>query len=99
MSKKIVFVESSRQPAVRVYANHILSAKTTYDLRLIFGEVIEADDATITVENRAVVTMAWPEVKALHEIIGQTLAEMESINGEIKTMVLSKPVTPREAIN
>ena len=54
-TRKIEFKTPEGMP--RVYANNVSMASTRFDLRIVFGEVMELSEDKIIVENRAQVTV------------------------------------------
>jgi hypothetical protein len=67
------------------YANHLHLGQTTCDVRLVFGEVTNADDKSIEVTQRVQITMAWLEAKVLAEFLTSHVKLFEERNGPIQT--------------
>jgi hypothetical protein len=63
--------------AQRVYSNYIFGAKTAYDFRITFSEVVEAVGSKCTVEDRAVITISWAMAKDFCTWLGAHVAEIE----------------------
>lgn len=72
-----------------VYANHIILGITGYDVTLWFSKLVRlpqhnpADEPVNQVEQRATVTLAWAEAKALRNMLTDTIEKLEKLNGEI----------------
>jgi len=67
------------------YANHIQMGQTPYDVRIVFGEITNADDKTVEVTQRCQVTMAWLEAKVLADFLSSQVRIFEEGNGPIQT--------------
>ena len=85
-------IHREREGIPRVYANQIQFAKTPFDLRLTFGEIIEVSEDTILIEDRAVITLGWAKVKNLAEFLQKKVEEFESLNGPISEAKLAPDV-------
>lgn len=67
------------------YANHYQLGQTACDVRLVCGEVTNADDKSIEVTQRVQITMAWLEAKVLAEFLTSYVRVFEERNGPIQT--------------
>jgi hypothetical protein len=66
------------------YANNVQLGSTVYDMRMIFGELVEATTDKFVIEQRAHITVSWLQAKILSEMIARLVAVYESQHGEIK---------------
>jgi len=66
------------------YANHLQIGFTHFDVRLVFGEVVDVEQGSVSVEQRAQVTLSWGQAKLLQHILGDVLKNHEAAQGEIK---------------
>ena len=66
------------------YANHHLVGWTGSDLRVTFGELIDAQPEKYVVEQRAQITLAWPQVKSLAQTLKSMVDAYEAENGAVK---------------
>ncbi len=70
------------------YANNVVWGVTSYDVRLVFGELIELQDQKATVEQRVQVTMSWLQAKQLATLLHEKVKAYEEKNGVIDTSML-----------
>jgi Protein of unknown function (DUF3467) len=70
-----------REGTLRVYSNNFAMASTSFDVRLLFGEVAEIQDDKVIVEQNAQVTMTWLEAKILADFLQANVKAHEEING------------------
>ncbi len=82
-TRKIVYVEP-KEGLHRAYANNLQAAQTIFDVRLIFGELINVTEEEIVVEQRVQITMSWPELKIVNDFLAQHIKAFEERNGQIK---------------
>jgi hypothetical protein len=68
----------------RIYSNNVLLAATRFDLRILFGEIVDITEDTAVIENRVQVTMTWLEAKLLADFLTANIKEFEDINGPLK---------------
>lgn len=67
------------------YANLFQLTWTVVDLKIRFAELTKIEMSGLnTVTERAVVTMAWSEAKALSKSLEEAITNYEKVNGEIK---------------
>lgn len=73
----------------QVYANHVVVSYTAHDLLVNFSqlrrmpEITPSAIPTSRIEQRAAVTMAWSEAKALRDVLTSVIKLFEETNGEI----------------
>jgi hypothetical protein len=72
-----------------LYANNVHIETSAWDATLVLGQF----DGKDTVKQRASVTMAWAEAKAVCDILMTNIAFYEAFNGRIK---MPKGLTPRQ---
>jgi hypothetical protein len=90
----------SKQGTPEIYGNYLHVSWTLFDVRLLVGQLIPSGPnltAAFFAEERVAVTLAWPEVKILRDMVADLVAKYEKVNGEIKPLTLP-PNTPTEAI-
>lgn len=68
----------------RAYANNVALQATSFDLKLIFGEVAEISEEKVIVEHRVQITMTWLEAKVLADFLQANLRAFEETNGPLK---------------
>ena len=66
------------------YANDTKLAWTHYDVRMVFGEIVDTLEDKIIVEQRAQVTISYMHAKLLMVMLNQAITQYESIFGELK---------------
>jgi hypothetical protein len=66
---------------LRVYSNNFAMASTSFDVRLLFGEVAEIQDDKVMVDQNVQVTMTWLEAKILADFLQANVKAHEEING------------------
>ena len=81
-------IEYREQPGgmFRTYCNNVMMSSTGFDVRVIFGEVIEVsnDKTKVIVEQRAQVTMTWLEAKLVGDFLQANVKAHEELNGPLK---------------
>lgn len=87
-----------------VYGNLFHATWTLVDVRVRVGELVPdtSGDKSFFVDERAAVTLSWPQAKILANTLTQLVESFESVNGEIKPLNLApdpsspppKPDTP-----
>lgn len=68
----------------RVYANNVQMGTTSFDMKIIFGEVVEVQPDKVIVEQNVQVTMSWPEAKIIADFIQANVKIHEDLNGPLK---------------
>lgn len=81
--RKMVYVEP-KEGLHRAYANNLQAAQTIFDVRLIFGELINVTDDEIVIEQRVQITMSWAELKIVNDFLAQHIKAFEERNGPIE---------------
>jgi hypothetical protein len=66
------------------YANNLQVGFTLFDIRMVFGEVVDAQPDKIVVEQRAQVTISYLQAKMLVMILAKAIAAQEARVGEIR---------------
>lgn len=66
------------------YTNNIRLGWTHSDIRMLFGEIVDATPEKIIVEERAQITISYFQAKLLMLLLAQAIAQHESQFGEIK---------------
>jgi hypothetical protein len=69
---------------VRAYANNVAMASTSFDIRLLFGEVSEIMQDKVIVDQNVQITMTWLEAKVLADFLRVNIDAHENLNGPIK---------------
>jgi hypothetical protein len=87
-NKPQMALEYREQPGgvFRTYCNNVMMASTGFDVRVIFGEVIDVlpDKSKAIVEQRAQVTMTWLEAKLIGDFLQANVKAHEELNGPLK---------------
>jgi len=68
----------------RVYCNNVQMGTTSFDMRLLFGEVAEVLPDKIVVQQHVQVTMSWPEAKIIADFMLANIRAHEELNGAIQ---------------
>jgi|HubBroStandDraft_1064217.scaffolds.fasta_scaffold62398_1 hypothetical protein len=66
------------------YANNTQLAWTHFDVRMVFGEVVDSLADKIVIEQRAQITISYLQAKFLMQALNQAINLHESIFGELK---------------
>ena len=92
--RRMVYVEP-KEGVHRAYANNVQAAQTIFDVRIIFGELINVTDEEIVIEQRVQVTMSWAELKIVNDFLAQHIKAFEDKNGPIKIpTAVANPLQP-----
>lgn len=67
-----------------VYCNNIQMATTSFDVRLMLGEIAEATNEKVIIEHRVQVAMTWIQAKILADFLRANVEAYESLNGPMK---------------
>jgi uncharacterized protein DUF3467 len=72
------------------YSNNVVWGVTSFDVRLVFGEMIELDlkENKAVVEQRVQITMSWLQAKQLSALLHDRVQSYEAKNGVINTNML-----------
>jgi len=68
----------------RTYSNHHLLGWTGYDVRMLFGELVEITDDKYVIEQTAQITLSWQQAKLLLGNLQDVISRYEAINGPIE---------------
>lgn len=83
---KLRFV-TSPDGVAEIYANFIDASWTQYDVRIRLAQVISQSDqpgsTEFVAEERAAITMSWPNLKLVNLILAELVKQFEATNGEI----------------
>lgn len=95
------WIESKEIPP-EIYANYVHVSWTLFDVRFQLGQLIPVGEDLqdgFRVEKRGAVSIAWPEAKALRDMLADVVAKFENVNGEIKPLKLPPggPIEAKEA--
>jgi hypothetical protein len=74
-----------------IYSNYVNASWTLFDVRIVLGQLVPLNSgggAEFVVEERAAITVAWPEAKILRDALTDLVARYEKVNGEIKPLKL-----------
>jgi hypothetical protein len=89
--QKFEWIESKKD-VPEIYGNFLHTSWTLVDVRFHIGQLIPkrvGDPTTgFVVEDRGSVTIAWPQVKVLRDLLASLVASYETVNGEIKNINL-----------
>ena len=75
-----------------VYANFVQARPTSFDIRILFGEVIEFGETTSTVQRRASVTLSWLEAEVLNQILTKQIVAHKEANNQFTEAMIGPPV-------
>jgi hypothetical protein len=67
-----------------VYSNNVQMSSTSFDVRMLFGEVAEVAEDKVVVDHRVQVTMTWLEAKILADFLQANIKAYEDLNGLLK---------------
>lgn len=79
---------------IAAYANNVQIETTAWDVTLVFGQ-FDKHLGENAVRQRASVTMAWPEMKAVCNLVLGNMAFYEAMNGNIKMPPGMTPPPPQ----
>ncbi|HUA18374.1 MAG TPA: DUF3467 domain-containing protein [Bryobacteraceae bacterium] len=66
------------------YTNNIQLGFTHFDLRMLFGELVEATPERVVIEQRVQVTISYLQAKLLMLMLAQAIGQHEKGFGEVK---------------
>jgi hypothetical protein len=75
------------------YSNNVQVGFTSFDVRCVFGEVVDAQPGKIVVEQRAQITLSYLQAKMLVFMLHKAITEHEAVAGEIKIPIGALDVT------
>ena len=84
------------------YTNNVAIGPTNFDIRIVFGELMEPSEEQLIVTQRVSVTMSWLEAKILATFLQDNVDAFEKANGAITFPQLIQPemtnpfTTPKE---
>lgn len=77
----------------QVYSNYIDAAWTLFDVTIRFAQIVplppSGGESKFEAEENARITLAWPEVKILANMMADLVRRFEEANGEIKPLKLA----------
>jgi hypothetical protein len=84
------FAWRSKEGTPQIYTNYVSVSWTLFDLRFVLGQLVpeKPGNKVFVAEERGSVTFAWPEAKALRDMLVGLVQEYEKANGEIKPLNL-----------
>lgn len=68
----------------QVYSNNVQLATTSFDVRIIFGQVADVSDDKVMVDQHVQVTISWLEAKLLADFLRANIEAYEALNGPLK---------------
>lgn len=86
-----------KEPQPQLYSNFIHVSWTLYDLTVQLGQLVPTEPGVsnaFVAEERGTVTMAWPAVKNLRDVLTGLVDSYEKANGEIKPLKLPPGLPP-----
>lgn len=87
----------SKENIPEIYGNMVNPSWTLVDVRFRIGQLVPIDSETATEfvsEEQAAVTISWPYVKVLRNVLSELVANYEKVNGEIKQINLPPASIP-----
>jgi hypothetical protein len=79
------------------YANHIALGTTAFDIRLVFGQVMDIKATKALVQQEVMVTLAWMEAKILRDLLDLQIKKYEEDNEPLFLPKISKTVIAPDA--
>ena len=76
----------------QTYTNNVAFASSQFDVRLIFGEMLDMTPEKIRVLTRAQIIMSWLQAKALTRFLQAHIEAFEKVNGKLVPPNLPAPV-------
>lgn len=67
-----------------IYANNAAISPNIFDLRIYFGELLQASPTDIKIATKVEVIMSWVEAKILSSFLQKQIEAFEKTNGPIK---------------
>ena len=68
---------------MKVYSNNVQMATTSFDVRVLFGQIGEVLDDKVMVDQHVQVTMTWLEAKILADFLMANIKAHEELNGPL----------------
>jgi hypothetical protein len=68
----------------RVYSNNVQMGTTSFDVRVLFGQIGEVLEDKVMVDQLVQVTMTWPEAKILADFLQANVKAHEELNGPLQ---------------
>lgn len=87
-----------KEPKPEIYTNFVHTSWTLYDVRFQLGLLVPAEAGAsldFIVEQQGAVTLGWPQVKNLRDLVIGLVESYEKTNGEIKPLKLT-PAPPSQ---
>lgn len=81
--RQVEFVEP-KDGVFRTYANYHGLGWTVYDVRLLFGELIDVLPEKFIIEEVAHVTLSWQQAKLLSNGLSEIIRKYEAANGPLE---------------
>jgi hypothetical protein len=79
----------------KVYANNVQMSTTSFDVRILFGQIGDLTEDKVAIEQQVQVTMSWLEAKIFADFLWANIEAFEELNGPMKLPKnLTKIVTP-----
>lgn len=82
-----------------VYCNNIQMATTSFDVRLMLGEIAEATPDKVIIEHRVQVAMTWIQAKILADFLRANVEAYESLNGPMQLPKNLEKITVPESFS
>jgi hypothetical protein len=97
-------LEEPEDGVFTVYSNLVNMDWTLYDVRLRFAELIQVPDDEApfwgnqhsVVLERAMITLPWHQAKTLCSMLAGLIQSYETLNGELKSILLPGLAAPNE---
>jgi hypothetical protein len=87
---KFEWIKTKEVP--EIYGNYVNVSWSLFDVRFVVGQLVPTGPnltSEFFAEQRAAVTVAWPEAKVLRDLLIDLVARYEKVNGEIKPINLA----------
>ena len=84
------FAWKAKEGTPQIYTNYVSVSWTLFDVRFTLGQLVPEHPGTkvFLAEERGAVTFAWPEAKALRDMLVSLVEEYEKANGAIPKLKL-----------
>lgn len=83
----------SKENVPEIYGNMVNPSWTLVDVRFRIGQLVPVGtgNSEFVSQEQAAITVAWPYVKVLRNILTELVDSYERANGEIKPIILPHP--------
>lgn len=83
----------------RTYCNNVQMATSSFDVKVIFGQIGEVLDDKVIIDQIAQITMTWLEAKIFADFLQANIKVHEDLNGPIKLPKNAEKLTVPDTFN